>query len=59
MFATGVVVAVTAPATPYIAGAAAIVMVAAGATSYHIVGLNIGPGSYFMKSEIIARSCAP
>jgi hypothetical protein len=25
----------------------------------HIVGLNTRPGSYFVKSEIIARSCAP
>ena len=25
----------------------------------HIVGLNTGRRSYFMKSEIIARSCAP
>jgi hypothetical protein len=29
------------------------------AVAAHIVGLNTRPGSYFMKSEIIARSCAP
>ncbi len=35
------------------------VVLAGTVTTVHIVGRNTGPGSYFMKIEIIARSCAP